>query len=87
MNCKIGDLAYVVGGEATPPRNLGRVVEVMSLEGIFDEYGPVWNVQSSQLVETTRGLKYRFHMCDARLRPIGGVPIHDEVSDDIKEPV
>lgn len=78
MNCKPGDLAYIIGGHATPPRNIGRVVEVISLEGVFDGLGQVWNVQSSKPCETVSGFKDKFHMRDAWLRPIAGPSVTEE---------
>ncbi|MFK4444659.1 hypothetical protein ABH944_004837 [Caballeronia udeis] len=86
MNCKPGDLASIVGGLSNPSPNIGRVVEVIRLEVVDAVIGPVWNCKSSQPLQTVHGLKDDFHVRDAWLRPIGGVPIHDEVTEDLQEP-
>lgn len=86
MNCNPGDLAYIVGGMRNPSPNIGCVVEVIRLEAIDAAIGPVWNCKSRQPLETVHGFRDKFHVRDAWLRPIGGVPVEDEVTEDIKEP-
>ena len=78
MNCKPGDLACIVGGLTAPSPSLGRVVEVIRFEGEFKDRGPVWLVRSQEPLPTNRGPKCEFHSRDAWLRPISGVPVHDE---------
>jgi hypothetical protein len=87
MNVKPGDLAYIVAGMESPSPNAGKVVEVKSFFGFDSEFGPSWNVKAtSPLVMTDDSLLVELDVPDAWLRPISGVPVNDEVTDDIKEP-
>nr|WP_164465573.1 hypothetical protein [Burkholderia gladioli] len=93
MNCKPGDLAYVV--RARNAENVGAIVEVLhvAVHGVdfvssSDAPGHVWMVRSRRLLAraTANGrplppaLERPF--ADACLRPIGGVPVTDEVEDE-----
>jgi hypothetical protein len=92
MNCKPGDLAIIV--RAILPENIGRIVEIVRLIGeALDGLGPIWLVRGSQplarsankgSVRLDDSLERSF--IDAWLRPISGVPVNDEVTDDIREP-
>ena len=86
MNCRPGDLAYVsrdFGSGAT-----GVVVEVLYRSDT--SYGaPAWVVQFSEGIEVTCRFSGRViphnqvRVPDACLRPISGVPVHDEEHDEV----
>lgn len=90
MNCKPGDLAVVIGAPDEYASNNGHIVEVLSLE-----YGEVWNVKT---ISSMKGkIAYtdipaiskpgEIALCwDKFLRPISGLPIGDEVIEELKEP-
>lgn len=89
MNCKAGDLAY----QAYPGTNCGRVYEVLSINCDHPRLGRIWNVRATQPLETFdsddgshRGFWTDFECPDDWLRPISGVPVDDEVTEDLKEP-
>jgi hypothetical protein len=83
MNCKPGDLAYIV--RSARPETVGVVVEV--LEPITHRGTPMWRVRAVRPVKKMNGdFGYEGDIEDDRLRPISGVPVNDEVTDDIKEP-
>jgi hypothetical protein len=98
MNCRPGDLAYVVRAEVTPEM-IGIVVTVLRpaihaeiVDGIhYQVTEPSWVVESGSSIPARsndgilRVVKRRVVM-DRLLRPISGVPVNDEVTDDIKEP-
>ncbi|BBP99103.1 hypothetical protein BSFA1_42320 [Burkholderia sp. SFA1] len=86
MNCKSGDLAYIVGGDTNPSSNLGRIVEVVRLEGTYADIGPVWVARSRHLLKTVHGFKDEFHTADAWLRPISGFPLDEETPAEINLP-
>lgn len=83
MNCKAGDLAYIV--DSSFPENIGRVVEVIGAYGMFRDEGFCWNIRANlpltgegELDGTIMRLCEGF-IPDACLRPISGVPLEDEV--------
>lgn len=85
MNCKPGDLAYIVRSEIQA--NLGAVVEVLSinieLTNIMGE--PFWNVRACRPLEVMHGgLAELGNIEDRRLRPISGVPMREEERDEVK---
>jgi hypothetical protein len=99
MNCKPGDLAYVIRAVVTPEM-VGAVVSVLrsavhmeTVDGIrYEVTEPGWVVESagsSLPVRSNDGIlrivKRRVVM-DRLLRPISGVPVNDEVTEDLKEP-
>lgn len=82
MNCKPGDLAYII--HAMCPQNVGRVVEVVRDAGDHWLLGHMWVVRafSPLQVMTDRG-GYTFQSefadtPDAWLRPIAGLPVEAE---------
>jgi len=87
MNCKPGDLAYIVGGLENPSPNLGRIVEVLHLWG-EDEHGPNWLCKSIEPI-ALRGpgdstvYDTECISADAWLRPITGLPITDDIKDEV----
>ncbi|MCM2493294.1 hypothetical protein ACVCIH_17740 [Burkholderia glumae] len=83
MNCKPGDLAYIVGGF---PENFGAVVEVMGSEPDRSvKHGfVVWEVKfSGQLRGRCRTAKGLGAIPDRYLRPISGVPLTDDMTDEV----
>ena len=92
MNCKPGDLAYVVRDKEFP-ENVGRIVEVIQpamLDG-SEAPGFWWDVRA---LGKPHPVSYHgeacfamyamdFEMPDSDLRPISGVPLHDEACDEV----
>ncbi|CAJ0899602.1 hypothetical protein R6138_04352 [Ralstonia thomasii] len=84
MNCKPGDLAYIVRSEIQA--NVGAVVEVLSINiELSNAMGePFWNAQACRPLETMfGGFREIGTIEDSRLRPISGVPVHDEEHDEV----
>ncbi|MBR8344680.1 hypothetical protein [Burkholderia ambifaria] len=78
MNCKPGDLAYVIA--STIPENIGRVVEIVK----WSEYMRMWECRSRDPMRLKSGEFLTEHFCeDSRLRPISGVPLTDDVSGEV----
>ncbi|AXF04776.1 hypothetical protein [Paraburkholderia hospita] len=86
MNCKPGILAYIV-----PPArfNLGRVVKVVEAAEDMDGF-PAWvvSVDGAPIIGINRRTGQRSYTSVARcpddvLRPINGVPVTDEVADEV----
>jgi hypothetical protein len=79
MNCKPGDLAFIV--KAAFPQNIGVVVEVESLWGHHPIDGPCWNIRSrTPLLGVRYGSRVVYadteaFIADFCLRPISGVPV------------
>ncbi|WP_175785529.1 hypothetical protein [Burkholderia ambifaria] len=89
MNCKPGDLAYVA--YATQCQNTGRVVEVIS-KAPDGDYGPEWVCRSSGTIVAWDGFLQKnvevpagteFRAPDAHLRPITGLPVTDDIEDEV----
>lgn len=77
MNCKPGDLAYIVDGE-----NAGHIVEVLQVDRIWSriENLPYWEVRSFIPLSCSDAFgrpdtDTEGSIEDSRLRPISGVPI------------
>ena len=84
MNCKPGDLAYVVSvDDAQFAENIGHVVAVLRCAG-FDDY---WEIEAQQPLLGFVDGEYRYGIdgCirDQNLRPISGVPVHDDIRDEV----
>lgn len=83
MNCKPGDMAYLSSDCVAE----GVIVEVLSAAAY--DGPPAWNVRSRTPVscETTLSkkiLERTEFMCeDKYLRPISGVPVHDEQHNEV----
>ncbi|MDR5801187.1 hypothetical protein [Caballeronia sp. LZ001] len=81
MNCKPGDLAYIVEG---PSENLGKVVEVKSGFGFYKDEGYCWNIVCRSKLVAIGEIDGKVHRVkegfipDKSLRPISGVPLDDE---------
>ncbi|MBR8054169.1 hypothetical protein [Burkholderia vietnamiensis] len=78
MNVKPGDLAMVSG---CPVDGLnGRPVEVLSAGPEMPAFGPTWNCTC----ESMRDEGYQsLPIPDSMLRRIGGVPVTDDISDEV----
>lgn len=87
MNCKPGDLAIVAHQSEEAP-NLGRIVEVVEWRGEYNGWA-LWLVRCSTPMNTRRrdtgkpGKAFQGLIPDAWLRPISGVPVHDEQRDEV----
>ncbi|MDE4918576.1 hypothetical protein ACUXAV_000675 [Cupriavidus metallidurans] len=92
MNCKPGDLAYIVSASPdTKGWNDGRVVEVLHV--YIDHhvhFGRVWQVRSQTPLSIFDGFTgapigtmTEFQCPDDWLRPISGVPVHDDLHDEV----
>lgn len=88
MNCKPGDLAYITRATANAAEAVGVVVEVMQRGRDIDGM-PAWHVQVpdrfvvSNRLTGRKAFKNRLNVPDAWLRPISGVPVHDEQHDEV----
>ncbi|MDR6421312.1 hypothetical protein J2801_003600 [Paraburkholderia phenoliruptrix] len=88
MNCKPGDLAYL----SSDCVDEGVIVEVLRAGLIVGVDSPTWHCKSRTPIYCTmqRSGKevWTTEICveDRYLRPISGIPINDEVTDDITEP-
>lgn len=87
MNCKPGDLAIIVRDPIV--ENVGRVVGVVGVpECLID--APAWSVEAVGgplvVINIDSGLAYRDTrggVYDADLLPITGIPVDDEVKDEV----
>jgi hypothetical protein len=94
LNCKSGDMA-VVGNKALPI-NKDKIVEI----GAFLGEDPVWNGFRWNVGEGPRWIvtckagifdsdgvgHFAAPVADRNLRPISGVPIDEDVTEDLREP-
>jgi hypothetical protein len=78
MNVKPGDLAVVTGCPVTELN--GCPVEVLSRAADDFEFGPMWNCTAPSMRE--EGFE-QIPIPDAMLRPISGMPVHDEQLDEV----
>lgn len=85
MNCKPGDLAIVIRAPGAP-ENIGRVVKVIDALGEVRGYF-CWNVASDSPVAVfnngVKSMKAQGGIPDAWLRPVSGLPITDDVEDEV----
>lgn len=93
MNCKPGDLAYIVRDDDTPS-DIGKVVEILRIcppnEWLYPG-APEWECRSRTPLTgfNARGrvsMDHELDIPDAWLRPIGGVPLNDETPIEINVP-
>lgn len=88
MNCKPGDLAYIVRAPVGVQQVLGQVVEVIQRGRDIDS-APAWHVKVGDrfTVNDKRTGKPSpgniVNTPDAWLRQISGVPVHDEQYDEV----
>ncbi|MGG5541935.1 hypothetical protein P4G95_09040 [Burkholderia vietnamiensis] len=93
MNCKPGDLAIIVA--SIFPEEIGVIVEVMRIgvPGVDfhpDANAPAWIVKSDRPLPRYFHETKKFYswsnekpIADARLRPVSGLPITDDVEDEV----
>lgn len=88
MNCKPGDLAYIVASDF--PENIGAVVEVVKLAPPDPPFPQEWECRPCSLLlgwdDKTGRVSLSsssIDVCDISLRPISGVPVHDEEHDEV----
>lgn len=87
MNCKPGDLAYL----SSDCIDEGVIVEVLSAAPPTED-GPAWHCKSRTPINCTLQVSKRevsateICVADRYLRPISGVPVTDEVTENMKEP-
>ena len=85
MNCKPGDLAYL----SSDCVDEGVIVEVLSSARSSAAGLPAWNCRSRSPIDcTTERTRRNVHTAefvveDCYLRPISGVPVHDEQHEEI----
>ncbi|MDP9651903.1 hypothetical protein [Paraburkholderia caledonica] len=87
MNCKPGDLAIMVDSRVI--ENIGVVFEVLGNDAeATAHYGhQCWRVRSSRPTRNSDGtMSIEGRAADFDLRPVSGLPVADDVTDDIKEP-
>lgn len=88
MNVKPGDLAIVLRDPF--PENIGRVVSVRR-EAVFVTDAPAWSCEVKgapvRIIEIERPWESYFgnqaEIYDADLMPISGLPIDEEVTDEV----
>ncbi|WP_257803331.1 hypothetical protein [Burkholderia glumae] len=84
MNCKLGDLAVITQGLARD-----RIVEVVAPYGDYLNFGFCWFVRApspipAMDVRTGLHVYVTSGWClDAWLRPISGIPVTDDVEDEV----
>lgn len=85
MNCKLGDLAIVIRAPKAP-ENVGRIVKVAAEFGEHKGYF-CWTVTSDSpmtvFVNRVPTLKTEGAIPDAWLRPVSGLPVTDDVEDEV----
>jgi hypothetical protein len=87
VNCKPNILAYIVVPADWPSKKLdGLVVEVLWLRPPFDDpkldQRPTWWCKFKTPWMHSKGPVSECFLLDAWLRPISGVPVTDEVTDE-----
>jgi serine acetyltransferase len=91
LNCKVGDLAIVLRDPF--PENIGRVVSVGG-PAVFVTDAPAWRCEVKgapvRIIEIERPWESYFgneaEIYDADLMPISGVPVDEDVTEDLREP-
>ena len=93
MNCKPGDLAVMTHvKDAAMAPNVGQIVEVIRFSHDDREFGPRWWVRVIGLgricdMGTIRTeVRPEGTFPDRYLRPITGLPLDEDVSEDLKVP-
>lgn len=83
MNCKPGDLAIVI--KASVPQNIGKIVRVLCAK----ESGVSWFIDCDAEYVTRAGRVVRrdpmrdLFAPDAWLKPVSGLPITDDVTNEV----
>lgn len=90
MNCKPGDLAIVVVPTTWPRKTLdGKIVEVIRFvpprgpESRWDQRPAWWCKFSTAWFNDHGHMFLESCLLDSWLRPISGVPVNDEVVDEV----
>jgi|HubBroStandDraft_4_1064222.scaffolds.fasta_scaffold50756_6 hypothetical protein len=83
MNCKPGDLAYIIGGEQI--HNIGYPVEVLYLysDSSPKGNGPQWMVRSKIELQSPGGVTFQGLAHDKWLRPFAGPSISHTIDVEI----
>jgi hypothetical protein len=87
MNCKPPCLAYITKSDF--PELIGLTVEVFAESKVDAKLGFCWRVHASRQVPVWDDKRKRdtvssdFAVPDAHLRPINGVPVTDDVIDEV----
>lgn len=91
MNCKPGDLAICIRVlDSRLSENIGRIVTVIGPSDYSEDgYRNYWNVEArAPGVKCWNGKDFitvtHCVIRDSNLRPISGVPLNDEVTDDLE---
>ena len=85
MNCKPGDLAYL----CYEVQDSGIIVEVLHGASDLRDGRLGWKVRSKTPVRCTRKVSGKeehlieFYVEDCYLRPISGVPVHDQQTSEV----
>lgn len=89
MNCKAGDLAFIIASDF--PEEIGMVVEVLPDSIVDEELGFCWHIRAKRPVacwdlDAQKDVfNSEFCVPDSDLRPVTGLPVGDEVTEDLKE--
>lgn len=89
MNCKPGDIAIIIHDPDTKGRDLGKLVEVMQPMGWDEGLDYCWECQPlSPLTGWDDDGRYvenlgLINIPDAWLKPVSGLPLLDEVPDEV----
>lgn len=88
MRCKPGDLAYLLNKTGKAQENEGHVFEVIGYHFNHPKYGHLWKIRSVEPLNAFSqkgeplGKRLSFECPDDWLRPITGLPITDDVTDE-----
>lgn len=95
MNVKAGQMAYIAKSPDYP-QHVGKIVEVRAYNGRDHDGDDIWACVSREpllaskygpIPSLDRDVASRnVDIPDAWLRPISGVPVHDEQHHEVKEP-
>ncbi|PRD86907.1 hypothetical protein C6P76_13905 [Burkholderia multivorans] len=89
MNCKPGDLAYLLNKTGKSQENEGRVFEIVAYRFNHAKFGHLWKIRSVEPLNAFSqkgdplGKQIFFDCPDDWLRPISGVPVTDDVEDGV----
>jgi hypothetical protein len=85
MNCKPGDLAIIVKAPLSRDGGpLGLIVEVLGDGETDSMFGFCWLCKFRTPMETVGGhILTTLHVADDWLKPISGLPIDEEITDEV----
>jgi hypothetical protein len=90
MNCKPGDLAIVTHARRT--ENIGKIVLVIGRAKDDETAGPAWQIHAERIqnvvfsqtgLPAIRNPKLPLHQPDAWLKPVSGIPVGEDVRDEM----